>query len=311
MDEKVLRSRDWTPTDKGAEELPILAGKSSIYCVKRLKKGYTLSAYDSHGNLLYRSPEYVQEWAQGIACSNDIRGRHSRDFRLFQGRGGVELIFSVHHTKGSSTTIRIINGATGLAIYQADYDAAWDAEVHADLFTDTFAIVMSKPNEELWRDHTALRSAITQMLSYQFEEAVQLVPLSTDVMFFPTYHNAQSRIVNPYTRVGFSICHNQWGGPTHAQSHDMAPTADEEFLVKARDLLQVAFKSETPPALRQCLVSTDGVVIQLPKRPSKKRCEWIDFDFREHLVEDAWFSSSWFTNKGYVLYEFGQEGFCP
>jgi hypothetical protein len=115
---------------------------------------------------------------------------------------------------------------------------------------------MSKPDEELWRDHTALRSAITQMFSYRFEEAVQLVPLSTDVMFFPTQHNAQSRIVNPYPRVGFSICHNQWGGPTYAQSHDMAPTADEEFLVKARDLLQEAFKSETPPALRQCLVST-------------------------------------------------------
>jgi hypothetical protein len=145
------------------------------------------------------------------------------------------------------------------------------------------------------RNHTASYFAITQMFAYRLEEAVQLAPLSTDVMFFPAQH--------------ISICHNQWGGPTHAQSHDMTPTADEEFLVKARDLLQEAFKSETPPALRQCLVSTHGAVIQLPKRPSKERGDWIDFDFREHLVEDAWFSSSWFTNKGHVLYEFGQGAF--
>jgi hypothetical protein len=150
---------------------------------------------------------------------------------------------------------------------------------------------------------------ITQMFSYRLEKAVQLALLSTDVMIFPTHSTVQSWIVNPYTRVGFSIDLNKETGPTHAQSHVMTPTADEEFLIKARDLLKFAFEGETPPTLRQCLVPTDGVVIQLPKRPSKKRCDWVDFDLHKHLVVDVWFSSSWFTNKNHVLYEFEQGAF--
>ncbi|KAL2838879.1 hypothetical protein BJX68DRAFT_272418 [Aspergillus pseudodeflectus] len=215
----------------------------------------------------------------------------------------------VHHARDASTIIRIINGATGHRVYQADYARTWNCEVHTDLFIDTFAIVMSDPAGVFLRNHTASHMAITQMFSYRLEKAVQLAPLSTDVMIFPTHSNVQSWIVNPYTRVGFSIDHNKETGPTHAQSHVMTPTADEELLIKAKDLLKFAFESETPPALRQCLVPSDGVVIQLPKRPSKKRCVWVDFDLHKHLVVDVWFSSWWFTNKDHILYEFEQGAF--
>ncbi|KAL3454983.1 hypothetical protein BJX64DRAFT_273146 [Aspergillus heterothallicus] len=41
--------------------MPILLGKSSIYCVEAEDGGYTLPAYDFHGTLLNRHLEHLEE----------------------------------------------------------------------------------------------------------------------------------------------------------------------------------------------------------------------------------------------------------
>ncbi|KAL2815022.1 hypothetical protein BJX63DRAFT_431121 [Aspergillus granulosus] len=298
VDGDVLWARNWRKSAV-MEEMPMLVGKNSIYCVKKLDKGYTLSAYDFHGKLRYHSPEYHRKWDKSVVSSTDICWYYRNEFRVIQGRDDVELIISQTSRAAPETTIQIINAATGLEIYRLTYNEAWNCVVQADPFTDTFAIT-SIPNSQCWTQNTTPNSAILQKFSYRAGCTIQVVRLSTDVISFLERRNIDSSwIINPFTHAAFSYCKARGGG--FAKGRGVIPTTDGKHLNEARATLELAFNSEPAPTLNQCFFLSDPVGIQLPKRPTKGRLDRVNFNLFNYGPGDFSIPSLQITDKGQVI----------
>ncbi|KAL2865772.1 uncharacterized protein BJX67DRAFT_382458 [Aspergillus lucknowensis] len=312
VDNRIIRRQDWllAPVSTSTEQIPVLIGKSSTYCVNGVHNGYTLSAFDFHGKLLYLSPEYARVWAR----SYDVRAMRDecmKDFRILQARNEEDLIFvtscsQARFVDACDTTIHIIQGTTGNLVYSARYPQSWNFDLHSDPATNTLALT-SRPKSvrSASGDGSMLEGwAILQRFSYQPRDNPRLALLTTDAIQTPSVvmHSGPGYpVVDPFNSAAFSCPVVLPAGRRHVQGHVVTPTTDEGHLTTARGLLRSAFGDQSHPPLGQCFVFASGEPVTLPLKPGEGRHRRSNFDLSRYTGLFSLLHLLKLTDKGHVL----------
>lgn len=257
-------------------------GKSSIYCMKEIEIGYTLSAYDIRsGKLLYDSPNPV------ISKQQTIPGDHGSHigFQVVLVNGGKELILlrrmvNVGHYQ---TILHIIDGDTGIRLHSAAYRRQWSCLLYPDPIS-TNVVVAFNLDPLLWVGTTTqnlMKVSIIQRFSYQEERAIQFSLVSTDVVLLPCNGSRPLGFsaFNPLSLAGVFCFGNYNIG---IQGSAITPTRDKDFLATAAGVLRHTYPDHDRPPLNQCFVFGQGQSMTLPPRPEIGRHERTTVGLPEH-----------------------------
>lgn len=257
-------------------------GKSSIYCMKEIEIGYTLSAYDIRsGKLLYDSSNPV------LSKQQTIPGDHGSHigFQVVLVNGGKELILlrrmvNVGHYQ---TILHIIDGDTGIRLHSAAYRRQWSCLLYPDPIS-TNVVVAFNLDPLLWVGTTTqnlMKVSIIQRFSYQEERAIQFSLVSTDVVLLPCNGSRPLGFsaFNPLSLAGVFCFGNYNIG---IQGSAITPTRDKDFLATAAGVLRHTYPDHDRPPLNQCFVFGQGQSMTLPPRPEIGRHERTTVGLPEH-----------------------------
>ncbi|KAL2829681.1 hypothetical protein BDW59DRAFT_32566 [Aspergillus cavernicola] len=317
--DKVLWSLDIAPSSTPEQSVPVMIGKSSIYCVNQLDDRYTLSAYDFRsGKLLYHSPNYASSRRpQGFG--NNIRSQRHHDFQILRLSCGRELIVSSGWTVRDpitlsfNTILHIIDGETGKQIYNVTHPDWWRYSIHVNLITNRITLTWSRVDCHHWVSNLIpphQSFAMVQTLSYGTGEDFRLSLISTDIMLASRHMFFQVSRFDPSVYAGLCCTFDQgW----QFNGYTITPTTDEKFMATATGILhQYCARDQDKyhaPTLNQCfIINTAGDPVTLPKRPKKGRFERVKFDLPE-IYTCGIVEYIRLTDNGFALLGFGRDAY--
>lgn len=273
-EKKILWSKYFDGPGTSWRPIPILLGKSSIYCMREIEDEYTIYTYDIRsGKFLYESPKYPLYPMQ--RTTTDGLGTHI-GFQVVPVNGGKELLLGKRtmNSQPYETMFHIIDGETGIKLHSVTYPHCWSCLLYPDPISAHVVVVFDLYSTVRWnRVLKNLRTfSIIQKFTYQDEKPASFSLVSTGVVFPPNiqYNPYGYSSLDPLSMTG-AFCLD--GHDDGAQGSAITPTRGKDFLFVAADVLRQSYPKNDPPPLNQCFVFGRGKSMTLPPRPEFGRHE--------------------------------------